>query len=661
MTRQRMKVAALAALTLGAIGVPATASAGAPSAASIIMTQTVMVDAGDICGTESTISVTAGTTVRFCYTATNNGTEPLDLHTVFGSFDGTVLTDFSFTLNPGLSTFITSAEVVNATVTNEGTWMASGDAGSDQFSSSATVNVVSTQHSADGSVTAVVNALSACTLNILVTVSDEGDPADPAPNFTVGNTVKPAGVDFSDVATYIGFPEGSFAFDNFDVALGASLNGTYTFTVTKFAGDGTAGITNPVVVSVEVANLPLCGQHSASVSLVDSSACSLDLRVAVENGGDTSSTFTVASSSQPDGVGLSNVTTYIGFGEGNFDFNNFSVDPGESLNGTYEFTITKTAGDAIAGSVNPLVVEYEVTDMPTCGARVIIEKSTVGGFGGPFQFEVREGDEGQNLIASPSGSTTAADTETEMYDEYGTAGFYSVRELFDVGDTADSSTWDAGDGFFPGQMTCTLLDADGEPITSNTADPQSTGVTGLGFRVDDGETLSCVVVNEAPGSITISKNTPDSQSSPSFEFTGDFTFDLAGGESETFDGLEEGGYEFTESAFDGWTLASVGCEGEYKYDDEEQTLYVFVGPGDTVECEFINFADEVTTTTETSTTAATTTTVDGDSGAGNPTTTRPRNLPGTGGGSSSGDMTVLALGMILAGAALVFTRRRTIH
>jgi hypothetical protein len=141
----------------------------------------------------------------------------------------------------------------------------------------------------------------------------------------------------SDIVTYIGFGEGNFP-DGFDVA-GSSLNGTYTFQVTKSGGDGTAGITNPVIVNVLVEDLPLCGQHSAIVAPVDSSACSLDLSVVVSDGTDDTALFTVGSTSRPPGVAASTTTTYIGLPEGTFAFDNFSVGPGDSLNGTYTFTV----------------------------------------------------------------------------------------------------------------------------------------------------------------------------------------------------------------------------------------------------------------------------------------------------------------------------------
>ncbi len=661
-------LAAAGAIALAALGSPGTGHAGNASGAAITLTQTVMVDTGvDQCGTETSIVVPPGTTVRFCYSVLNTGSVTLTSHTLNATFDGLVLNSFPYSLAPGASAFITSTEVINTTVTNAGTWMATNDNNdSAQSTASATVTIASTQHSADGTVSAVFTAQSSCSLNITITVADEGD--DTAV-FTVGSTARPAGVASSDIVTYIGFGEGNFQFDGFDVALGSSLNGTYTFQVTKSGGDGTAGITNPVIVNVLVEDLPLCGQHSAIVALVDSSACSLDLSVVVSDGTDDTAVFTVGSTSRPPGVGSSTTTTYIGFPEGTFAFDNFSVGPGDSLNGTYTFTVNKTSGSVTDGSENPITLEYVVSDLPTCGARVIIEKVTVGGFGGPFRFEVLEGDEGENLVASPTGSTGAADTATEMYDAYGVAGFYRVRELFEVGDPTDTSTWDAGDGFFPDEMTCTLLDADGETINTNSALPVSSGVIGLGSRVDDGETLSCVVTNEAPGTIIIHKSTPGSQSSPSFGFTGDFTFSLAGGESKTFDGLEPGGYLFTESALEGWTLTSAGCEGKFKYDAENRSLLVAVGPGDTVECEFVNTADEVTTTTAEptttttgpTTTAATTTTTAGDSGAGLPTTTRPRTLPTTGASSNSGNVVMLGFGLVVAGSALMFTRRRTVR
>ncbi len=636
-----MGVAALCAGVLATLGSPGVSDAGNPSGAAISLTQTAMIDTGsDVCGAQTSLTVAAGTTVRFCYTVLNTGSVTLDSHTAFGDFDGAVLTDFAYSLAPGASAFMTSTEVINADTTNLGTWIATNDANDmAQSTSSLTVTLLDTQHSASGVVSSVVNAQSACSLNIQATVDNGGDNAA---TFTIHSATRPAGVGFSSVTTYIGFPEGNFAFDDFDVPLGGNLNGTYTFTVTKTSGDGTNGVTNPITVTVEVTDLPACGQHAATVSLSSSSACSLNLAVQVLDGSGDVGTYTVNQATRPAGISSSTVTTYIGFPAGSYAFDNFTAEPGESLNGTYTFTVTKTAGTT-GGIENPITVEYVVSGLPTCGVRVIIEKTTNGGAGGPFQFTVREGVEGENLVAEPSGSTSEAGTPTEMYDEYLPAGFYRVAELFTVGDPSDTSTWDAGDGFFPGEMLCTVSGLDGE--SENTAQPTSNGITGLGSNLENGETMHCFVENDAPASITISKSSPSNELSPSFAFTGDFAFDLAVGESQTFDSLEAGGYEFTEAETAGWSLTSIDCgEADYKVDLENGSIFVGVDPGDTVECEFVNTADEVTPTTD-------------DNGSGNPTTTRSRGLPATGGAGSI-TIAVLALGLVFVGTALAFTRRR---
>ena len=110
---------------------------------SISLVKTVGTTAGE-CATTSTISVTAGTTVYYCYEVTNTGGVTLSLHDLTDDQLGPFFTGFNYVLAPGASTFIvTDGVVVNTTVTNTATWTAynAGPIDVATATASATVNV----------------------------------------------------------------------------------------------------------------------------------------------------------------------------------------------------------------------------------------------------------------------------------------------------------------------------------------------------------------------------------------------------------------------------------------------------------------------------------------------------------------------------------------
>lgn len=91
--------------------------------AAITMVKTVgtNLDPND-CATTDPISVPAGTTVQYCYTVTNTGTEQLNYHTVVDDQLGVLLQNFPFALTPGASAFFTAQTQIDNTVTNSATW-----------------------------------------------------------------------------------------------------------------------------------------------------------------------------------------------------------------------------------------------------------------------------------------------------------------------------------------------------------------------------------------------------------------------------------------------------------------------------------------------------------------------------------------------------------
>lgn len=114
---------------------------------SITLAKTVGTAPG-VCATTSDISVSAGTTVYYCYTVTNNTSSTLVTHSLTDDKLGAVLTDVAADLAPGASTNTvtlgkTVSAVIDSTTTNNATWTADNQAGLPfSATASATVTVV---------------------------------------------------------------------------------------------------------------------------------------------------------------------------------------------------------------------------------------------------------------------------------------------------------------------------------------------------------------------------------------------------------------------------------------------------------------------------------------------------------------------------------------
>jgi hypothetical protein len=96
------------------------------------------------CAATSEISVAPDTAVTYCFEITNNTAITLTQHDLIDSHLGVILDDFSFTLTPGASIFLTQTAVITETTTNTATWTATGPEPEDVFESTdtATVTVV---------------------------------------------------------------------------------------------------------------------------------------------------------------------------------------------------------------------------------------------------------------------------------------------------------------------------------------------------------------------------------------------------------------------------------------------------------------------------------------------------------------------------------------
>ncbi len=129
-------------------GVSATATATATvNVASIEIVKTVGTDPG-VCGTESSITVPAGTEVYYCYTVINTGDVTLNLHTLVDDQLGTLFSGFAYALTPGSSVSTVDAglsisAIITAPTLNTATWTAYNEGGPEVIAeASAFVDVI---------------------------------------------------------------------------------------------------------------------------------------------------------------------------------------------------------------------------------------------------------------------------------------------------------------------------------------------------------------------------------------------------------------------------------------------------------------------------------------------------------------------------------------
>ena len=86
---------------------------------------TVMIDDGhETCGTETEISVPAGTQVRYCYTMTDSGDEDVNYHHLDDDQLGSLLDGLDREVEPGGTLVHTEVAVITEAVTNTAQWTA---------------------------------------------------------------------------------------------------------------------------------------------------------------------------------------------------------------------------------------------------------------------------------------------------------------------------------------------------------------------------------------------------------------------------------------------------------------------------------------------------------------------------------------------------------
>ncbi len=203
-----------------------------------------------VCAATDEITVTAGTTVYYCYTVTNTGDVTLNLHDLDDDQLGTILNGFNHALTPGSSVSTVAAglsipAVINTTTTNVASWTAfngSPTAPSDVATAqaSATVNVL-LPASVSGTMVVAGDFVEggAITYTVQLSNSGPGDQGDnPGDEFV---NVLPASLSLTGASASAGLAQtsGNQVRWNGAIADGASV----TIQITATINPGTAGTT----------------------------------------------------------------------------------------------------------------------------------------------------------------------------------------------------------------------------------------------------------------------------------------------------------------------------------------------------------------------------------------------------------------------------------
>jgi hypothetical protein len=98
-----------------------------------------------VCATTDAITVSSGTTVYYCFTATNTGDVTLGSHSLSDDDLGSLISAEYFDIAPGSSVSRIFSDVVDETTTSEATWTAEANGVPFQSTDSTTVTVAAAE------------------------------------------------------------------------------------------------------------------------------------------------------------------------------------------------------------------------------------------------------------------------------------------------------------------------------------------------------------------------------------------------------------------------------------------------------------------------------------------------------------------------------------
>ncbi len=193
---------------------------------------------------------------------------------------------------------------------------------------------------------------------------------------------------------------------------------------------------------------------------------------------------------------------------------------------------------------------------------------------------------------SPDGATGSFTFTGDAAGTIGDNGKITVNNL--VPGTYTSTEGDPGVNFDLGSIVCD----DGQSATASTVDLAKATAT---FKLDPGETVTCVFTNVQRGTITIIKNAqPDSDQDFAFTTTGSglsgFSLDDDGNnantlsDTEVFENLVSGSYSVTEGTVAGWDLSNLECNamGGSSAQVDGATANLTLANGGSIVCVYTN-------------------------------------------------------------------------
>ena len=198
----------------------------------------------------------------------------------------------------------------------------------------------------------------------------------------------------------------------------------------------------------------------------------------------------------------------------------------------------------------------------TLQGSITIEKLTRGG-AGSFDFN--------GTLGSFPLDTAGANPDSESFTDL-LPGTYMVSEIVPAGWTLSSIECSGAVN-----STVTIGSTGG-------FDPGDQGVT---IDLVDGEGITCGFVNDANGSIAVTKATDPTGSAQSFDFTGAIIASLTDGQTSTPLSVPPGNYAVTEGAVAGWDVSGISCSDDDSTGTGSTANFV-VAPGEAVNCTFTN-------------------------------------------------------------------------
>jgi hypothetical protein len=281
-------------------------------------------------------------------------------------------------------------------------------------------------------------------------------------------------------------------------------------------------------------------------------------------------------------VGDTGSFSFSGSGSiGNFALDTSSTNPNQTdfvvTSGSYDVTETIPAGWVLSsatcsgGTGTPNLETGAITGISVTGGSLITCTFVNAAAGSVTVNKFTQGGDGKFSFTSTFEGEATFDIETT--EGSGTKG--GITD--DPDDYTITETVPAGWEF----ISAECRDEDG--VTSA---PNGNGVT---VTVSEGATVICDFTNRKLGTIIVEKETDPPAVEVDFEFTGDASGTIGGGESITVLNRTPGEYDATEIVPEGWMLSDISCDDDNSTGDTASAKATFnVEAGETVTCTFTN-------------------------------------------------------------------------